>query len=289
MDNHTAEDICPVCGAGWRRLARFRNGRTVNACVGCGLRRLLPLPSADELERFYGRPEYYTRDLAELHDELVAGYDTDAPIIRLYRRHIEAVRVAVPPPARLLEVGCARGVFLDLARRAGYQVSGVEMNRYAAAYARRNFGLDVSAGSFEEFSDPGGYDVIAAFDVIEHVIDPAVFMARVAALLKPGGLAFIGTPDSASSLYRLAEALSCRSGGRFNHPLFRFFGRGVEHLSVFDRANLAKLAAKNGLRPLGTYGYGIPVGNMADLSAGYRLALSLLGAKPYEFVMSLEK
>ena len=48
-----------------------------------------------------------------------------------------------------------------------------------------------------------------------------------AALLRPGGLLVVGTPDSSSLLYRLAEALAVWSGGRLDYPLYRFFGRGV--------------------------------------------------------------
>ncbi len=284
----TETGACPICGASLKLLAKFANGRSVLRCVGCGLRRLLPLPDQEELDRLYGRREYYTEDLAELHDDLTAGYDRNAPIIRLYRRHLREIIAAAPPPGRLLEIGCARGVFLDLARGAGYQVAGVEVNGYAAAYARENFGLNMTAADLSRFNaEPA--DVVASFDVIEHVPDPAGFLRRTAELLKPGGLAVIGTPDRSSLLYRLAEGMSRVSGGRLNYPLFRFYGRGVEHLTVFGRAELSGLAARCGLAAVKTYGYGIPAGNMTAVSGIYRLGLGLLAPWPYEFALLARK
>lgn len=281
--------VCPVCGGSFREVCRFPNGRTVIACRGCRLRRLWPLPSEEELRRLYGREEYYTVDLAELHDDLKAGYDPEKPIIRLYRRHLDALMAAVPPPARLLEIGCARGVFLDLARQAGYRTAGVEINAYAAAYARERFGLEVVSSDINDYSAPAKFDVVAAFDVIEHVPDPAGFLRRVAALLRPGGSAIIGTPDSSSFLYILAEKLARWTGGRWHYPLLRFFGRGVEHLSIFNRQNLERLAAACGLETAESYGYAIPLANMTEARGIYGPGLRLLGRRPYEFVLIVRR
>jgi len=285
-----AKQLCPVSGAGLRRLVRFQNGRSVFGCAGCGLRRLLPLPSPDELAALYGREEYHSRDLAALHGDLVAGYDDRLPIIKVYQEHLAAIAASRPAPARLLEIGCARGVFLDLARRAGYETAGIEMNAAAAAYAREKFGLAVASGAFEEAGgELGSFDIIAAFDVLEHAPDPALFLERLAAHLRPGGLAVIGTPDASSFLYRLAEALARWSGGSLRRPLFRFYGRGREHLTVFTPANLARLAAGSGLAPLRHYGYGIPLRNMNDIGPLERLALGVLLRRPYEFVLLARK
>jgi hypothetical protein len=102
-------------------------------------------------------------------------------------------------------------------------------------------------------------------------------------------LAVIGTPDSASLLYCLAEGLARWTGGRLAYPLYRFFGRGVEHLSVFNRRNLRLMMAKFGLEPVTSYGYGIPLDNMTDVRGIYRLGLGLLGRRPYEFVFLARK
>jgi len=284
-----APEKCPVCAGSLSRLCRLSADRSIYACDRCGLRRLLPLPSAEELRAYYGRPEYLKADLAELHDQLTAGYDREAPIIRLYRRHLDAIAAQVRPPAKLLEVGCARGVLLDLARQAGYEVAGVEVNGYAADYARENFGLNVLTGDLSEV-DPGEqYDIVVALDVIEHLPDPASALARLASFLRPGGLAVIGTPDRRSFLYRLAEALARWTGGRWTYPARRFYGRGWEHLTVFSRQDLSDLAANVGLSPLDGYGYSIPLGNITGLGPVRRLVLAPLLRRPYEFVLLARK
>lgn len=281
---------CAICRTAMAPVCRFPDtDRSVFACAACGHRTLAPFPDKRELGERYGRAAYYAEDLAALHDELREGYDLEAPIVRLYRRHLSAVQEAAPAPARLLEVGCARGVFLDLAAKAGYDASGIEMNPHGAAYARERFGLDVAAGEFGRATVPSGLGVVAAYDVIEHVADPRAFLATVVGALAPGGVAAIGTPDAGSPLVRAAELAARATGGRWRYPLWRVYGNGVEHLHLFTRRGLSRLAREAGLEPFAAYGYGIPVRNMRDLSRPYAAALRATAAFPYEFVLLARK
>jgi len=273
-----------------RALCAFPDtGRTVLRC-GCGHRTLAPFPDERELAARYGREAYYAEDLAALHDDLRVGYDPASPIIASYRQRLAAIADLAPPPARLLEVGCARGVFLDLAAKAGYAASGIEMNPHGAAYAREKFGLDVATGAFGPgMTAPGAFGAVASYDTIEHVADPRGFMSAVAGALAPGGVAAIGTPDASSPLLAAAEFAAVATGGRWRYPLWRVYGDGVEHLHLFTRGGLARLARETGLEPVSFHGYSIPVRNMRDLSPPYALALRLASALPYEFTMLARK
>jgi len=55
-----------------------------------------------------------------------------------------------PAGAKVLEVGCAEGHFLDAARKRGWEVCGVELSPVATASARRRFGLQVFEGVLDE-------------------------------------------------------------------------------------------------------------------------------------------
>ncbi|HTK04202.1 MAG TPA: class I SAM-dependent methyltransferase [Candidatus Eisenbacteria bacterium] len=274
-----------------RAVCEFpESGRTVFRCPECGHRTLAPFPAAEELERFYGRERYFSDDLSSLHDDLRDGYDPETPILKLYRRHLDALRKAAPPPARLLEVGCARGVFLDLASKAGYAAVGIDRNPHGADHAREHFGVDAAAGEFERSAlADGSFGAVASYDTIEHVADPRAFMRTVAAALAPGGAAAIGTPDAGSPLLRAAETAATATGGAWRYPLWRVYGNGVEHLHLFTRSGLARLARECGLEPFSAYGYSIPVRNMRDLTPLYGAALRLASAVPYEFVMMARK
>jgi 2-polyprenyl-3-methyl-5-hydroxy-6-metoxy-1,4-benzoquinol methylase len=99
---------------------------------------------------------------------------------------------------RLLDVGCATGYFLNAAR-LDFEVSGVEPSRWAVDYARTRLHLNVTEGHLEAVDLPlEGFDVITMNDVIEHFSDPRAALERSAALLRPGGILYLVTPDIGS-------------------------------------------------------------------------------------------
>jgi 2-polyprenyl-3-methyl-5-hydroxy-6-metoxy-1,4-benzoquinol methylase len=96
----------------------------------------------------------------------------------------------------LLDIGCGEGFFLSNASQAGYTGKGIEISQNAAAYARKEFGLDVKATSFEELRFPENYfDVITLWQVLEHVPYPLMVLKEVHRILKPGGLLATSTPN----------------------------------------------------------------------------------------------
>src|SRR5260221_1542474 len=77
------------------------------------------------------------------------------------------------PPARLLEIGCSHGGFLELAQLTGFRVTGLELSPWVIEFARKAFGVDVRTGPIERQGFPAGsFDVICMFDVLEHLQDP---------------------------------------------------------------------------------------------------------------------
>lgn len=92
------------------------------------------------------------------------------------------------PGPEILEVGCGTGGNLAMLSRFGH-VQGLEPDDASRAYAASRTGVEVKGGLL-----PGGlpafdrpFDLIAAFDVIEHVEDDAGAVAALAKLLAPGG------------------------------------------------------------------------------------------------------
>jgi SAM-dependent methyltransferase len=96
---------------------------------------------------------------------------------------------------KLLDIGCSSGEFLYWAKRAGFTVSGVELNPRTAAIAKQN-GFDVTVGAAASLpTSVGLFDVIFLGDVIEHVTDPKKLVSDCSRLLNRDGLLVISTPN----------------------------------------------------------------------------------------------
>jgi SAM-dependent methyltransferase len=105
---------------------------------------------------------------------------------------------------RILDVGCGSGSFLDLAKQAGYETCGIELNGQAAAKARAG-GHVVFEQLLHELNltqTGEAFDLITLFQVLEHLSDPVGVLKQASALLKPGGFISIAVP-SVEGIYRL--------------------------------------------------------------------------------------
>jgi SAM-dependent methyltransferase len=102
--------------------------------------------------------------------------------------------------AKLLDVGCAEGYFLHLARQAGHEVTGLDFNPLSLEMARRVFGIaSVYQYRVEELHDrfPGTlFDVVTIFEVLEHTANPYQTVCSIQSVLRPGGQLFLSVPGS---------------------------------------------------------------------------------------------
>jgi len=229
---------CPVCGSAERsllykgltdRVFCVADGAwDLYRCAHCASGYLDPRPTAESIGRAYAG--YYTHDAEDhpivrrkgrirslLHD-LINGYQNHRyglqrspalpvgrwllPLLPSLRTAADAECRHLPPlPAgggRLLDVGCGNGGFLLLARQVGWQVEGLDFDA-GAVQAARSRGLEVHHGGIEVLDGRSAcYDVITLCHVIEHVHDPAATLRRLHALLKPGGVLWLDTPNLAS-------------------------------------------------------------------------------------------
>lgn len=123
------------------------------------------------------------------------GRDAEGEIARAVA---ELQMAHVPPPARLLEIGFGDGAFLKRAKSLGYECAGLE--RDASLLAELNAqGIDARAGTPDLFAGRK-FDVIAAFDVFEHIAVPDLIetLRCIAELLDDNGRLVARFPNMAS-------------------------------------------------------------------------------------------
>lgn len=103
----------------------------------------------------------------------------------------------------LLDVGCAAGLFLKVAEDAGFEVCGVEPNKWLADWGRKNLGLNITPESFEETDLPEkAFEVVTFWDVLEHLADPFSALQKANRIMKKDGVIVVNYPDIGSFLAR---------------------------------------------------------------------------------------
>jgi SAM-dependent methyltransferase len=115
-------------------------------------------------------------------------------------------RLAPGVPKTLLDIGTHVGRFLDLARQAGWQAEGTELNPLTASYAARRTGLPVHEVPVQVLVTQGRrFGAVTLTDVLEHIPHPAPLVAALRTLLHPGGVLAIKVPHG--PMQRLKERL----------------------------------------------------------------------------------
>jgi len=115
------------------------------------------------------------------------------------RREVLAalIRQTVRPPegATILEIGCGTGHNLAMLAQFG-RVDALEVDADARAIAEQRLGRPVLSAPLPELSGvaEGHYDMIGAFDVIEHIADDTAAVSSIARRLKPGGKLVVAVP-----------------------------------------------------------------------------------------------
>jgi SAM-dependent methyltransferase len=230
---------CPICAGRRLHPVLRKNGWTVYRCAACTNGFLAGMRpgegSFEHLDWFQREPEprgivrRCWRAVAKAWKRLVYGREFEARKLRRVLRWRDG--------GRLLDVGCARGEFLHVARHH-FEVQGVEVSPTALTEARATLGHQVFAGDLLEANLPAAFfDVITLFSTVEHLAEPVAVLQECRRLLRDGGILVIKTPNFSSLNRRLLR------GGWSGYKL-------PEHRFFFTPSGIRRLFGRVGLEPL---------------------------------------
>lgn len=214
------------------RFTKF--GYRLVRCECCGLVYLDLDVSAEDMREFYSKEYFSGGEDRRGYADYVGDQETLRLSFQQKLTGIEKRKAA----GRLLDIGCATGYFLDVAKEHAWEVYGQEVSEFAGGVAAERHGDHIFIGGMDAVQlPPHSLDVITMWDVIEHLADPVDVLRRARELLKADGMLVICTGDIDSLLARLQGSRS-----RIYNP--------PQHLYYFSRRTLSRTLESAGLRVL---------------------------------------
>lgn len=229
------ESVDVDCPCGYSEV-RHHFGRYYR-CLRCGHLMVRAVRSEDAVAEYY-------RTSAEYNSHYLAPEVLDIKLRSIYEPKAEYVRDracerGLPDEPSVLDVGCGPGLFLSCCSWAGER-HGVEPGEYS----HDHFISDAALST--EFPDKQ-FDIVTAWVVLEHAVDPCALLRKIVACIKPGGLVVIEVPraDSVSTQY-------------FSRPDVAVWRHATaDHLHLFTDKSLMDALGRFGLNPVEAWYYGL--------------------------------
>lgn len=208
-------------------------------CSQCGFYYTDPMPfwNDDDLQTLYN-VEYFSDESAWWHH---IRTEVDP------RRRLDAIaREIIGAGLRLLDIGCGQGYVLEHALQRGWEVWGLEPSKRWAEKTATRLGVKVWEQRVEYADLPAeSFDVVFSDSVIEHLPEPMAMMKLAQRVLKPGGIAYLVTPNADALVNHFREMVFRLAGSRrspYIEPLCSPY-----HVVGFTVHSLSMLAERTGL------------------------------------------
>lgn len=184
--------VCPVC---------LKSNNPVQVEIW----RTYKLLCCDYCDVIFSHP--FTAPGAEWYEK-DKSYKTTRFSMKIYWHHEQFLMQPILGN-KLLDVGCNNGVFLSIAEKMGYVVTGLDFNRNSIESGQQAFGLKkLYSYTVEDFSKEfpsEKFDVITCFEILEHLDNPNQFLKTIKGLLRPQGSIAISVPNRDMAVNSLGE------------------------------------------------------------------------------------
>ena len=189
------EVVCPACQSKDSRFYGEKMGFVYVECMQCGTVYTNPRPSQKLLHDFYATSQNY-----EYWNRYIFPATEDVRRTRIFRpraeRVLEYCRNLGIKSHTLIEVGAGFGIFCEEVSKLSVfeRIIALEPTPDLAETCRAK-GLEVIELPVEKVGEYEIADVVASFEVIEHLFSPRNFVEQCARLLRPGGLLVLTCPN----------------------------------------------------------------------------------------------
>lgn len=226
---------CIFCDSESDEIFIKENGYIGRKCQICNLIYISPRPGLDEMIDIYGHDNAHIS--AQSHVEASSSKF-------LYAKHNLKILNKYAQDGKILEIGAGGGYFLNEARKQGFDVYGIELNKIQANFIKEklNIPCEESALSDNTFHDKK-FDIIYHCDVISHFYDPIGEFKKSNLKLKRNGLVIFETGNLGDVKKEYLKYIT-----KFQYP---------DHLFFFSEQNIKKLLEQTGFELLKIYKYSI--------------------------------
>lgn len=227
-------DKCPICKSAKREIYQVKYNIPIFICLKCdvGYAGLQPR----NLNDVYSNNHYLKK--------LTVNENRKYRIQRFGKERVGIVR-KYKKKGSILDFGCGSGYFLETAKKY-FDAEGVELSDNLRDWLKKNLNII----SYKNLSDTRKkYNVITAFDVLEHVSNPISFLKEIKKKLKPKGIILIYTPNR--------DSLGFNYLGYNNNLLVP-----PAHLFYFNKTSLDILFKKAGFKIIETQYKGLDIGDI---------------------------
>lgn len=219
------EDIsCIFCNKSITEVVIKEKGFNGRKCDECGLIYISPRPTMSEVMNSYSENQALTS--AEMHI-------SHAFAKRFHAKHNLKIIKKYVKTGSMLEIGAGGGFFLDEAKKEGFEVYGIELNRVAASFIKGKLNIPCEDSALSEQSFCGKkFDVVYHCNVLSHLYDPIAEFRMIRDRLKDGGILVFETGNIAEVKERYFHCFS-----NFGFP---------DHLFFFGEDSIRELLGKTG-------------------------------------------
>jgi SAM-dependent methyltransferase len=231
--------VCPACTSSRIAFLFRKNFFGLWRCRQCGFVFANPRPAEKELLGLYTSLSYF-RNRTELFEipRIEAGLSFDVTMdTEAWYGSVARCVTRYATGGTLLDVGGGSGRFLKFIKdnHPEFTPTLLEVNASLCRVARERFGIEAVSGTIEELVTSGRkFDVVVSIATIEHVFDPASYVATIRSVMSDDGVLFMTMPR----LGRLTQRFSRAAAYDVAPPV---------HLNFFDTPSLRAMIETKGI------------------------------------------